>query len=406
MKAITYQKNKHIQRNALHTDVTFLNKTNITAVRNFHKSFPQYDVTPLQNLKALATAYGLEAIWVKDESYRFGLNAFKVLGGAYAIGKYLAALLDLPLESLSFEQLKSDAVKSKLGTLTFVTATDGNHGRGIAWAARVLGHKSVVFMPQGSSMFRLESILAEGAEASITSFNYDDAVRLANRYAEETGAILIQDSSWPGYEAIPTWIIQGYATLTDEAVEQIDALGAKPPTHLFLQAGVGSFASSVLGYFTALYGVDRPITVIVEPSEAACLFKSAQIGDGKPHNVTGFMPTIMAGLACGEPSMVSWDILKDYTDMYLSCDDAVTELGMQILAHPSDQDPNVVSGESGAVGMGALCLLMNDVNYSELAQILKLDNNSRVLIISTEGDTDPINYKKIIEKPLKWRHSI
>jgi len=216
---------------------------------------------------------------------------------------------------------------------------------------------------------------------------------------------LIQDSSWPGYEEIPTWIIQGYATLSAEVVEQLDMLHAKKPTHVFLQAGVGSFASSVLGYYTAIYGEDRPITVIVEPNEAACIFKSAQIGDGKAHNVTGFMPTIMAGLACGEPSMVSWDILRDYADMYLSCDDYVTELGMRILANPTSSDPKVISGESGAVAMGVLDLLLNDTNYHDLAQLLKLDTKSRILLISTEGDTDPVNYKKIVEKPLKWRHS-
>ena len=400
MKMIDYQQNQNVKRSDLSTDVSFLDKTTIDAVRNFHKRFPQYKETPLQNLKALATLYGVEAIYVKDESHRFGLNAFKVLGGAYAIGKYLAGRLDMSIENLSLEVLKSEAIKEKLGTLTFVTATDGNHGRGIAWAARELGHKSVVYMPKGSSQLRLENILAEGAEASITSLNYDDAVRLANQYAEDTGAILIQDSSWPGYEEIPKWIIQGYATLTDEAIEQIEKLKYNRPTHIFLQAGVGSFASSVLGYFTALYGAERPISVIVEPNEAACIFMSAQIGDGLPHNVTGFMPTIMAGLACGEPSMVSWDILRDYADMYLSCDDYVTELGMRILANPIGSDPKIISGESGAVGMGVLDLLIKDSKYRDLAQLLKINSTSRILLISTEGDTDSINYKKIIDKTL------
>ncbi len=400
MKMIDYQQNQNVKRSDLSTDVSFLDKTTIDAVRNFHKRFTQYKETPLQNLNALATLYGVKAIYVKDESHRFGLNAFKVLGGAYAIGKYLAGRLDLPIEDLSLDYLKSDAVKEKLGTLTFVTATDGNHGRGIAWAARELGHKSVVYMPKGSSQLRLENILAEGAEASITDLNYDDAVRLANQYAEDTGAILIQDSSWPGYEEIPKWIIQGYATLTDEVMEQLEKLKLNRPTHIILQAGVGSFASSVLGYFTALYGAERPISVIVEPNEAACIFKSAQIGDGLAHNVTGFMPTIMAGLACGEPSMVSWDILRDYADMYLSCDDYVTELGMRRLANPIGSDPKIISGESGAVGMGVLDLLIKDSKYHDLAQLLKLGSNSRILLISTEGDTDPINYKKIIEKTL------
>ncbi len=400
MHAIAYQQSNFVKRSELGADVTFLNAASVNAVRKFHMSFPHYKETPLQNLKSLAESYGVEAIWVKDESFRFELNAFKVLGGAYAIGQYLAKRLNMPLSDLSFERLKSDAIKAKLGVLTFVTATDGNHGHGVAWAARELGHKSVVYMPKGSSSLRLERIKAEGSEASITDLNYDDAVRLSNQYALDTGAILVQDSSWPGYEEIPRWIIQGYATLADESAQQIESLNSGMPTHIVLQAGVGSFASSILGYFTVKYGNNRPITIIVEPNEAACLFKSAQIGDGKAYNVTGFMPTIMAGLACGEPSMVSWDILRDYADMYLSCDDSVTELGMRILANPIGSDPKIISGESGAVGMGVINLLLNDSRYRDLSQILKIDSNSRILLISTEGDTDPVNYKKIVEQTL------
>lgn len=371
--------------------------TEITAkVRDFHKSFPQYEPTPLQNLEALAKAYGVGAIWVKDESYRFGLNAFKVLGGAYAIGKYLAERLDTPLEDLSFEKLKSKEMKEKMGEITFVTATDGNHGRGIAWAARELGQKSVVYMPKGSSQIRLDNIRNEGAEASITDLNYDDAVRLANRYAEDHNGVLVQDSSWEGYMDIPTWIMQGYATLVDEAVEQIKALGHEQPTHVFLQAGVGSFAGSILGYLVSAFGDNYPVTVVVEPDEAACLFKSMTIADGEPHAVTGDMPTIMAGLACGEPSLVAWGVLRDYADGYLSCPDAIAAKGMRILGNPLKNDPQVISGESGAVGMGVLSLLIQDPAYKELAKQLKLDESSKILIISTEGDTDPENYRSIV----------
>lgn len=371
--------------------------TEITAkVRDFHKSFPQYAPTPLQNLEALAKAYGVEAIWIKDESYRFGLNAFKVLGGSYAIGKYLAERLNTPLEDLSFEKLKSKEMKEKMGEITFVTATDGNHGRGIAWAARELGQKSVVYMPKGSSQIRLDNIRNEGAEASITDLNYDDAVRLANRYAEDHNGVLVQDSSWEGYMDIPTWIMQGYATLVDEAVEQIKALGHDRPTHVFLQAGVGSFAGSILGYLVSAFGDSYPVTVVVEPDEAACLFKSMTIADGEPHAVTGDMPTIMAGLACGEPSLVAWGVLRDYADGYLSCPDAIAAKGMRILGNPLKNDPQVISGESGAVGMGALSLLIQDPAYKDLAKQLKLDENSKILIISTEGDTDPENYRSIV----------
>ncbi len=378
------------------TSIEFINREAIERVRNFHKSFPEYKVTPLQSLNELSKKLEVSNIWVKDESYRFGLNAFKVLGGSYAVGKYLAEKLNMDISELSFEKLRSKEIKEKLGDITFVTATDGNHGRGIAWAARQLGQKSVVFMPKGSSKIRLNNIRNEGAEASITDLNYDDAVRLANKYAEEHNGVIIQDSAWEGYEDIPTWIMQGYATLIDEAIEQINAEGNDSPTHIFLQAGVGSFAGSVQGYLAAVFGKNRPITAIVEPNEAACIYKSVKENDGKPHAVTGYMPTIMAGLACGEPSTVAWGILRDYTDMYISCPDYVTARGMRILGNPLMGDPQVISGESGAVGLGILSLILEENNLKEIAGKLNINKDSKILVISTEGDTDPVSYREIV----------
>lgn len=374
----------------------FLDKTTVQKVRTFHKSFPQYKRTPLASLNNLADHLGVSKIWVKDESYRFGLNAFKVLGGSYAVGEYLADRLGMDISELSFEMLKSKEIKEKLGIITFVTATDGNHGRGIAWAANQMGHKSVVFMPKGSSEIRLENIRKEGAEASITELNYDDAVRLADKYAKEHGGVLIQDSSWEGYTEIPTWIMQGYATIMDEALEQIKEYGDGRPTHVFLQAGVGSFAGSMLGCLLSEFGDEWPITTIVEPDKAACIYKSAKAKDGKPHAVTGFMPTIMAGLACGEPSIVSWGLLRDYSDMYISCADYFTARGMRMLGNPLHDDPKVVSGESGAVGLGILSMVLQEESLKDIASKLQLGKESKILIISTEGDTDPENYRKIV----------
>ncbi len=378
------------------TSVEYMDKEAVDKVRNFHKSFPEYKVTPLHSLNELSEKLGVSSIWVKDESYRFGLNAFKVLGGAYAVGKYLAEKLSMDISELSFEKLKSEEIKEKLGDITFVTATDGNHGKGIAWAARKLGQKSVVFMPKGSSVARLNNIKNEGAEAAITDLNYDDAVRFANKYADEHNGVLVQDSAWEGYEKIPTWIMQGYATLIDEAIEQIKTAKKDNPTHVFLQAGVGSFAGSVLGYLEALFGENRPITTIVEPDEAACIYKSVKENDGKPHAVTGYMPTIMAGLACGEPSIVAWGILRDYADLYISCPDYVAARGMRILANPLADDPKIISGESGAVGVGVLSLILQDNSLREIAEKLNINKDSRILIISTEGDTDPESYREIV----------
>lgn len=375
----------------------FMNREVVEKVRSFHKSFPEYKVTPLYSLDVLSKHFGVRNIWVKDESYRFGLNAFKVLGGSYAIGKYLAERLNIDISELSFEKLRSKEVKEKLGEITFVTATDGNHGRGIAWAANQLGQKSVVYMPKGSSEIRLNNILKEGAEASITDLNYDDTVRLASQKAKENGWVLIQDTAWDGYEEIPTWIMQGYLTLLDEAIEQIAEVGDDRPTHVFLQAGVGSFAGSMLGYLVEKFGEERPITVIVEPDKADCLYQSIKVGDGKPHAVTGSLNTIMAGLACGEPSKTSWGILKDYAQSFVSCPDYVAARGMRILANPLGKDPHIVSGESGAaVGVGLVSLLAENRMLNDMKNTLKLNQESKILIISTEGDTDPDHYKKVV----------
>ncbi|EQE43530.1 diaminopropionate ammonia-lyase family protein, partial [Clostridioides difficile CD41] len=284
--------------------IKFLNEEEITKVRNFHKSFPQYKETPLANLEGLAKKLGVAGVYVKDESYRFGLNAFKVLGGSYSMGRYLAQRLDTDISELGYDKLTSKEIKEKLGEITFFTATDGNHGRGVAWTANKLGQKSVVLMPKGSSEFRLNKIKGEGADASITDLNYDDAVRLANDYAEaDDHGVMVQDTAWDGYEEIPAWIMQGYGTMAKEAIEQLKEYGVDRPTHVFVQAGVGSLAGAVQGYVASIYD-ECPITVVVEADEADCYYKSAKAGDGKPRFVGGDMPTIMAGLACGEPNTI------------------------------------------------------------------------------------------------------
>lgn len=397
IKDIKYIQNENARN--LHkskVSVDFINKEQIEKIRNFHKSFSEYKVTPLHSLSELANELGVSNIWLKDESYRFGLNAFKSLGGSYAVGKYIAKKLNMDISNLSFEMLNSKNIKERLGDLTFVTATDGNHGRGIAWFANQIGQKSVVFMPKGSSEIRLNNIRKEGAEASITNLNYDDAVRLATKYADENNGVIIQDTAWDGYEEIPTWIMQGYVTLIDEAIEQINSLDNGIPTHVFLQAGVGSFAGTVQGYLEYVFGNNRPITTIVEPNEAACIFKSAEINDQKPHAITGFMETIMVGLNCGEPNTIGWNILRDYSDMYISCPDYVAARAMRILANPLKGDPKVVSGESGAVGLGVLSLILEDDGLKEIADKLNINKDSKILVISTEGDTDPENYKRIV----------
>ncbi|MDO5788190.1 MAG: diaminopropionate ammonia-lyase [Fusobacterium sp.] len=366
-------------------------------VYEFHKSLPGYKATPLVELDELAKYYGVQKLWLKDESKRFGLNAFKVLGGSYAIGKYLSQKLGKDMSELPFNVLVSDEVKKQLGDVTFVTATDGNHGRGVAWVANKLRQKSVVYMPKGSAQMRFDAIAREGADVSITDLNYDDAVRLANKGAQEHGWIMVQDTAWDGYEEIPLWIMQGYSTIINEIVEQLEAAKEEKPTHVFLQAGVGSFAGAVQGYLSHLYGEDRPITIICEPHGANCIYKSMAANDGKPHNVTGDLTTIMAGLACGEPNTISWKILRDNSDFSVSCDDSIAARGMRVLSSPLGNDQRVISGESGAVGLGLFTVLSEKKEeYAELMEALKIDENSRILCISTEGDTDVEGFKNVV----------
>ena len=366
-------------------------------VYEFHKSLPNYQPTPLVDLKNLAAHYGVKKVWLKDESKRFGLNAFKVLGGSYAIGKYLSQRLGKDINELPYNVLISDEVKKELGDVTFVTATDGNHGRGVAWMANRLRQKSVVYMPKGSAKMRFDAIAREGADVSITDLNYDDAVRLANKGAEDYGWIMVQDTAWDGYEEIPLWIMQGYSTIINEVVEQLKACGNEKPTHVFLQAGVGSFAGAVQGYLAHLYGDDRPITIICEPHGANCIYKSMEANDGKPHNVTGDLTTIMAGLACGEPNTISWKILRDNADFSVSCDDQIAARGMRVLSSPLGDDTRVISGESGAVGLGLFTILSErKEEFAELMKELKIDENSKILCISTEGDTDVEGYRNVV----------
>ncbi|HBR04121.1 MAG TPA: diaminopropionate ammonia-lyase [Ruminiclostridium sp.] len=377
------------------TSLDFLNENIAKKVLQFHSSFEQYSETPLVELKELAKYLGLNDVFVKDESYRFGLNAFKVLGGSFAIGQFIADKLGKDIDELPYKTLISDEIKNQLGELTFITATDGNHGRGVAWTAEQLKQKSIVFMPKGSSKERLERIKAHGAYAEIKEFNYDECVRAANALAGEKGYVMVQDTAWEGYEKIPTWIMQGYITMAYEAYLKLKAQNIKP-THIFLQAGVGSLASAVCGFFSSVYPENKPIITIVEPNKADCIFRTAKANDGKLHFVTGDMDTIMAGLACGEPNTIGWGVLKAYADHFLSVPDAAAAHGMRVLGNPLKGDERIISGESGAVTLGVVSQLMTGEGLSDIKESLKLDENSVVLCISTEGDTDFNRYRDIV----------
>lgn len=370
----------------------------IRRARAFHESFPEYEITPLADLPQMSLHLGVSSIKVKDESWRFGLNAFKVLGGSYALARFAAQELGIPADEITYERLKSPELRDFLSQVTILTATDGNHGRGLAWAARQLGCRCIVKMPAGTTEIRYQAIKAEGAEVTIESVNYDECVRMAAALADEIPhSVVIQDTAWEGYEDIPTWIMQGYGTMAQEAAEQC----GEAPTHIFLQAGVGSMAGAVTGYFACRYPENPPKVIIVEPENAACCFASAKRRDGSYETVGGALETISAGLACGEVNYIGWDILRNHAACFAAVEDAVTARGMRMLAAPIKGDPQVIAGESGAPGFALLAALMTDAGCHDICSELGLGPESRILCFSTEGNTDPERYENIVWKGLE-----
>ena len=249
-----------------HVDITQFDEPHAREVLKFHSTFPQYAPTPLHSLKNLARSIGIKNLLIKDESYRFGLNAFKVLGSSYAVARILSDRLQSRL--LSFAELIDGRLEPH--SMTFATTTDGNHGRGLAWTANQLRQNSVVYMPRGTRSERLENIRRENSDASIVDMNYDDAVRFTRRQSEAHDWILVQDTTLPGYVEIPRLIMQGYLTMALETYRQLP----EKPTHIFLQAGVGSMAGAVSAFFANVYGESRPRVIVVEPDDADCIYHS------------------------------------------------------------------------------------------------------------------------------------
>jgi diaminopropionate ammonia-lyase len=369
---------------------------NAQTSRRFHKQIPGYKMSPLQGLPHLAAMFGVGGLWTKDESSRLELNSFKVLGGSFALYRYLQRKLGILGEDTPFAYLASEEVKAKVGPITFASATDGNHGRGIAWAAQKLGFKCVIYVHSETTSRRIDAIKSNGATVVVVEGNYDDAVRQVAIDAEKNGWTIISDTSWDNYTEIPTWIMQGYLTLLSEAQEQFSGQGIVKPTHIFVQAGVGALAASVVGFYHALFGQEAPKCIIVEPDKAPCLFESAKANDGKPHTVTGALDTIMAGLACGDPSPMAWDILKEDADAFVTVPDYIAAKGMRMYATPLKGDPFIVSGESGAVTLGAFASIMQEDQLSDLRKALEIDENSQILFINTEGNTDPVHFRQVI----------
>eukprot|EP01135_Chromosphaera_perkinsii_P003331 Nk52_evm31s240 gene=Nk52_evmTU31s240 len=410
-------------------------------VEEYHRSIPGFAPSPLHDLKCLAREVGVERVCVKDESTRLGLSAFKVLGSSYACWQMVSRMMQLEkgsrvgeeeeqanvgrfgiVENLELAALHDEENRKMFSEvvemlkrrkdkvqLTFVSATDGNHGRGLAWTAQQLGQKCVIRMPKGSSEERLAAIRGYGADAEMTDLCYDDTVDLVKEMAvlhnenESDGRwIVVQDTAWEGYELIPMMIMQGYLTMIREALSQ--ALGDEsltgvecPFTHVFLQAGVGSMAAAVQAYLYNVYGSSAPTVVVVEARDADCFFVSCAGQDGKARPSSGKLDTLMVGLACGVPSTIAWDVLRRHSDIFLKCSDKVTRVGMKVAATDSlGDDIHFVAGESGAVGLGLVRLLATDCDNQNLKVALGINENSSILVFSTEGATAPNLYSAIL----------
>lgn len=344
--------------------------------------------TPLVSLPHLAETLRVASIHIKDEGHRLGLGSFKALGGSYAV-------IRLVLEEASREfgrevdisELHSPEVKAVARGLTVACATDGNHGRSVAQGAQLVGANCAIFVHSGVSAERIAAIARFGAEIIRVEGNYDNSVAEASRVASAKGWQTVSDTSWPGYERIPGFVMQGYTALLREAVRQIP----ERPTHVFVQSGVGGIAAAVAGYFTLLYGDDRPVFTVVDPSRAACLVESARAG--KAVKIEHGEPTVMAMLECYEPSLVAWRILSRSADAFMTVEEGEAIGAMRRLAYPEAGDLAVVSGESGGVGLAALIKVSGD---EDLRSKLKLDSESRVLLINTEGATDPALYQELV----------
>lgn len=347
-----------------------------------------YRPTPLHRLPGLAADLGVGAVFVKDESFRLDLGSFKALGGAYAVVRLVleeaAQRLGRPVE---IGDWRREDVRAVARTMTFGCATDGNHGRSVAQGAQLVGARAAIFVHSGVSDERVAAIARFGAEIIRVEGTYDRSVVESARVCANMGWTIVSDTSWSGYERIPHMVMQGYTATVREALRTL----AQPPTHVFIQAGVGGFAGAVAGYLALTLRKARPTFVVVEPSRSACLAQSARFG--RP---IGFQPgerTIMAMLECYEPSLIAWRVLSRVADAFMTIEDEEAVAVMNRLAYPAHGDPAIVSGESGGAGLAGLIRAA----ASEGARAdLGLGARSRVLLVNSEGATDPSRYRELV----------
>ncbi|RBO53373.1 diaminopropionate ammonia-lyase [Rhodovulum sp. BSW8] len=369
-----------------------LNDAAFARARATIAAWPGYAPTPLLSLPGLAAEAGIAGLRYKDEAGRFGLGSFKALGGAYAVLRLLAREIAARegIAEPSAQAILAGDHAATVAAITVCCATDGNHGRSVAWGARTFGCRCAIFIHATVSEGRKAAIEAYGAEVRRCAGNYDDSVREAQQTATREGWFVVSDTSYPGYTEVPKDVMQGYELMAAEAADQLEA----PPTHIFVQTGVGGVAAAAAAHFRRRHGAAAPKVILADPEASACWVET--IRAGTPTAVTGDLDTLMAGLACGEVSLLAWDVLKPLAFAAVSVADADAVAMMRRLAHPVPGDPAIVAGESAVAGLVAL---MAAAANPEAAAALGLGPDSRVLVFGTEGDTDPALYEKLAGRP-------
>ncbi len=338
---------------------------NFEASVTFHKSLPDYSSSPLIKLDELSKKLNAGSIWVKDESNRFGTNALKILGASFAVNHF--------------------SQEEKI--IGICTATDGNHGRAVAWAARQKGLKAVVFVPHYTSPHRIEAIRNEGAKVIVSKGVYDQAVREAAYFAREKQFKLIQDTAWKEYLDVPAYITSGYYTQLQELVEQTNNFTEPAIDTIIVQAGVGSWPSAVVHFIRKHLGNNNIKILCIEPFESDCIYESIKTNHVAPTRKS--QQTIMAGLNCGTPSVLAFEILRCGIDAFILISDEYTIDAVKYLNAPLPGDPYIAAGESGASGLAAVAPLLSSKELSRLRDALEIGPTSNILVFNTENVTDP-----------------
>ena len=346
--------------------------TEVGRVEAFYRSRPKLKPTPLHRIRGVAEELALGEVLLKDESNRFGLNAFKILGVLYAFHRIMEA-------------------RSSGGTPIVACASAGNHGRAVARAAREFGFAAKVYLPAGTVPARVEDITGEGADVVVTDVGYEGSVRQVARDAEREGWLIVSDTSWPGYNEVPRWIMAGYTWMLTEAQAQWAPLPV--PDAVIIQGGVGGLVCAGASWFAQRYGANRPFFIAAEPTAAPCLLESARIG--RPA-VVQEQDTMMTCLRCAEISPVIWPVLTHAGDAVVTVDDERAAWAMRRLARPSAGDPEVVAGASGACGLGALQAIMCHDAFRSVRDRASLGPRSSILVVNTEGATDPALYRSVV----------